>query len=631
MKRAYQLNSTTTESGRAYQLGGKSSIKKPSLIKPQISVPKKPVGFLETLKYLPSATWEQFTGGAKFPEKMKTSEKMEFFAKELPSASKQVAVQYAKLIPRAFVRVASDVADPFIHWIYGVETPEEPTPTYPLIGEVPTTRKLYSQYREGGYSPLVSGLLAGSDVAMNFAIVLGVGEFFAKKVPVKTKTTEVKISYQKTPTGFKKVGNLTNINKSNTIIANQAKYYKIGSKSLVEIVPTKEGTLQMTGFDISKTQFQNFIKKITNVGITKTVNNPQVKSLIIPDKAINTAIKSLVSKKVSPTVPIAVKGAIPPVPTPVKPVVKAIPKELEPLAKEARKYKSAEEFVKAIATDTYAPESRNPLADYWRSKYVKPLEKMANDKGAHFSTNVFQFESGLNDRFEFTEKLRQGLSKKELVKKLDNMSVQQKSEIVIGKKFTELYQEMLDNNLIKFQTDFYAQATKPIKEVKPELKSTQNTEYNQLVNKTKEQPVDAITKEDLDILARGELKTITPEGAKPINPEKEAMDKIIDLYAGFPISKLADIPITFNGTKMSLINTLGKAIVRYHGLTPDVKKLLIKLETVPDLTKDQLEEFFMSQFPVSTEDAKLLAYHQENPDEYPITPELEPYAERIKS
>ena len=671
MARAYEIKTTPKkDSGRAYELGG--TPKKLPLIKPQISIPKKPVGFLETLKYLPSATWEQFTGGAKFPEKMKTSEKMKFFAKELPSASKEVAISYAKLIPRAFMRVASDVADPFIHWAYGVETPDEPTPSYPLIGEVPTTRKLYSQYKESGYSPLVSGLLAGSDVAMNFAIVLGIGEFFAKKVPVKLKTSEVKVSLEKTATGYNKVANLTTVNKSNTPIVNSAKYYKVGSKSLVEVVSTKEGTLQMTGFDISRTQFQNIIKKITNVGATKTIKNPEVSSLIIPDKAINTAIKSLVSKKVSPVVPIAVKGAIP-VPTPgVAPAITPIPQEVvskqvkpekgiiapeikpEPIKVITRTKPSSitgsgyrrmvVEGHPGIYTDSFLlledrtskevsswQEKQEPMEDKLKYDVIKtlyPKEKTNPTKFISFEkpkygVTIAHIDVGKDKSIQINAEYYQWLNKEGYIIK---SSGKYDMPLVLERNGKDVGLLMPIKGEGKTMKELGV-ISKPVKEVK----SNQNIEYNQVIDKVKTQGAETLNTNELDTIAKGEQTIVTPIGKKPITPEDEATNKIIDLYAGFPLSKLADIPVTFNGTRMKLINMLGKEVIRYHGLTPDIKKLLVKLETIPDLTKDALSEFFITQFPVSANDAKLLSRHHENPGENPITPELEPYAESIKS
>ncbi len=123
----------------------------------------------------------------------------------------------------------------------------------------------------------------------------------------------------------------------------------------------------------------------------------------------------------------------------------AVPKELESYVPQAQKHKNVESFIREISGDTYAPEFRNPIADIWRKKYVQPLSKGSK---AAFSTDVIAFERNLDDV------LKTKYSKEQLA----DMSVRQKSEIVNGKKWADLYGDMLDNNLFKFQQDFFKAA-----------------------------------------------------------------------------------------------------------------------------------------------------------------------------
>lgn len=123
----------------------------------------------------------------------------------------------------------------------------------------------------------------------------------------------------------------------------------------------------------------------------------------------------------------------------------AIPKELESYVPKAQQSKSADAFIREISGDTYAPEYRNPIADFWRKKYIQPLSKGSK---ATFSTDVVAFERNLDDV----------LKTKYPKEQLANMSVRQKSEIVNGKKWADLYGDMLDNNLFKFQQDFFKSA-----------------------------------------------------------------------------------------------------------------------------------------------------------------------------
>ena len=310
----------------------------------------KPITIGETLKQFPSALGQTFkkfgfAGQGKFPKGMSAAEKAKYFFESVPEATWKTAVNYAKMTPRAFLRLGADVADPFIHWIYKAETPNLKPAKIPGIGEIPTSRQLYKQYRDSGLSPLTSGLLTGSDAAMNLAIVLGWGEYFTQKVPVKVKSGEVRIVREKTPKGLIKKAELGKINKANHPIIKKARYYKIGDKAALEVIPTKEGTLQMTGFDITRTRFQNLVKKIAKVGFVKTTKEPTTKALILSDKPMDLAVKNIATKQemlptteptVSPTVPPAIQGAIPQQSTITPPpTTPKIPKELE-TPKEAR-------------------------------------------------------------------------------------------------------------------------------------------------------------------------------------------------------------------------------------------------------------------------------------------------------
>ena len=139
----------------------------------------------------------------------------------------------------------------------------------------------------------------------------------------------------------------------------------------------------------------------------------------------------------------------------IKPEGPTIPKELESFVPKAGKHKDVNSFIREISGDTYAPEFRNPIADFWRKKYVQPLSKGSK---ATFTTDVVAFERNLDD----------ALNTKYAKDQLANMSVRQKSEIVNGKKWADLYGDMLENNLFKFQQDFFKAAkTATPAQVKP--------------------------------------------------------------------------------------------------------------------------------------------------------------------
>lgn len=129
--------------------------------------------------------------------------------------------------------------------------------------------------------------------------------------------------------------------------------------------------------------------------------------------------------------------------------VRKIPKELQHLSEKARGYQNAIEFynneIKPL--DSYAPEYRNPIIDYWRKSVMKPLEEQAILKGVTFSTNPMMLENNLDGVLE----------NKYTTKQLANMSVRQKSEKVLGNEWSDKYQkDVLERGSpLKIIQDFY--------------------------------------------------------------------------------------------------------------------------------------------------------------------------------
>lgn len=94
---------------------------------------------------------------------------------------------------------------------------------------------------------------------------------------------------------------------------------------------------------------------------------------------------------------------------------------------------------------------RNPGADEWRSKYIKPLEHEAYTKNISFTSNPIQLEHRLDDK----------LIGKYTKTQLENMSVRQKSEIVLGKEWANKYNEMIQNPLTDYVQKYYQRTLSP--------------------------------------------------------------------------------------------------------------------------------------------------------------------------
>ena len=157
----------------------------------------------------------------------------------------------------------------------------------------------------------------------------------------------------------------------------------------------------------------------------------------------------------------------------------------------------------------------------------------------------------------------------------------------------------------------------------------QNAKYTEVFKKLEKTGSGGLTNEELNTLAKGLQSKVTAEGIKPITPANKASDDLLQLYSGVPIDKIKNIPVTLHGTKMKLIDALGATFVRYYGLTPELRRELVKMMATNDLRKADLTKFFKERFPISSEQAKLLTYHQENPAQNPIPAELNEYAKQV--
>jgi len=162
----------------------------------------------------------------------------------------------------------------------------------------------------------------------------------------------------------------------------------------------------------------------------------------------------------------------------VKPEIKPIPKELELLAVEARKYKSAEEFVKTIPVDELRVVKESIGRELRIARFSEPFEIKL---GGSMARGVAKPTSDLDVFVITTDKGMDFLRSPQAVDlniKLDQLKFN------LAKKTTRplevLYFSKGDikpiENLIEIGVktksqliDFYAQATKGIKEVKPVL------------------------------------------------------------------------------------------------------------------------------------------------------------------
>lgn len=99
------------------------------------------------------------------------------------------------------------------------------------------------------------------------------------------------------------------------------------------------------------------------------------------------------------------------------------------------------EFISLIAYDRHFSEFRNPLADEWREKYIRPLESRE-------STDVFSLERSLIRKLEYG---RYAV----LSCKPEDLSVYQMCILVHGQEWADLYSAMLKNNIYAYMERRY--------------------------------------------------------------------------------------------------------------------------------------------------------------------------------
>jgi hypothetical protein len=171
---------------------------------------------------------------------------------------------------------------------------------------------------------------------------------------------------------------------------------------------------------------------------------------------------------------------------------------------------------------------------------------------------------------------------------------------------------------------------KPEKEISDITKGIiQNKEFDEAKNKLMFQGIDELTKDEVMTLNEGKYMLIDGDGVTDATIEHEVERVIREGFVEHNLDEITKIPTTMRTSKKRTWDKIGETIVRHWGLTPEIRNELVKMEGMRDLRKEDLQNLFIKLFPIEKEQAKQLAYHQENPEDYPINEELRPYAERV--
>jgi len=255
---------------------------------------------------------------------------------------------------------------------------------------------------------------------------------------------------------------LTNLAKTVTKEGAEQIFKKAGIKYTDDLInaTVKAKTIDEVKniFNVSK-QVENKIYRLANgnrVEINKIELNKGIFGL---EYRIDPFEKYKITKEINPNKLVETLNKSKSLQEGIKP---AIPKELESLAIEAKKYKSAEEFVQKLRLEEYKELG---------FKEFKPEELTTLGKGSIITTKLIP-----GVKFEVMESVPEKL----LIRRLKgqntiNLNPKEVDKVIkaIGKpsKTTAIEKSFIDRNIQQFGyknlTDFYNQAVKGVKEVKP--------------------------------------------------------------------------------------------------------------------------------------------------------------------
>ncbi len=159
----------------------------------------------------------------------------------------------------------------------------------------------------------------------------------------------------------------------------------------------------------------------------------------------------------------------------------------------------------------------------------------------------------------------------------------------------------------------------------------QNEEYNRIFNKAQEIDPDSLTSYDLEVLRTGDFEEIKFDGIQQINEESEIRNRMFKDFLNFDVEGFIEMPVQSYKKSVNKIkdNIIG-SIVKYTGLSDEMRGQFVKLEGKKDLSKEDLVNFFVEVFEgTNKEERELLTRHQENPEQYPISEELQPLADMV--
>ena len=361
---------------------------------------------------------------------------------------------------------------------------------------------------ESGMNPWLSGLMIGSQVIFDAAITGGIVEGILKGVAKPPKVTPKQVLSAQATLKMSPKATLEEIKVSYYKLAHEYHPDKVGGNTKL-FNNLNESYRVLTGVKPEtvsiKTIAYNLIRerpypwqKIAKESLEPVITPEAPKAPPAEIKAPPEAKPPIVPEAIKPTAPIVPRPPIPTVVPPIAPkpevVPKAIPKakiavkeaipaekgiipqELQPLAQEARKYKSAEEFAltkeNVIKNIDKLPISEQVKIDiklndiYISGKVGQPITTRVSflKKNNIEKQKIIDILEGRNKNPEEIKKAIDVLTENQKIHK--NWAT--KGGIFGGKEWNNKWIDIYENWKSQLQ-DFYNQAVKGIKEVKPEI------------------------------------------------------------------------------------------------------------------------------------------------------------------
>lgn len=180
----------------------------------------------------------------------------------------------------------------------------------------------------------------------------------------------------------------------------------------------------------------------------------------------------------------------------------------------------------------------------------------------------------------------------------------------------KMYPEITDSDIIKIEQELEKEDLWDDERLQRAIEIYTKAETPSREGPTGTPTQEATHQDHLEEISQFEHQTFTDRFGKYLKSE-----------GGF-----VDIPTdAINKNVNTFKDMLGKEFIRYYGLTPEARQAFVKLTESKEIRQDEIVDFVSKQIRLSDEDAEYLTLHIENPQKYPIQPNLKAQADAVNN